>query len=85
MLAKCSPAAMPDAAVNKKTRFTAAARNRFASNIKAMAHRRMQELREQEIRNIVEMLWGNPDLIPGCQAFLASGDRGVKDELPVRM
>ena len=35
---------MPDAAGNKKTRFTAATQNRFASDAKAMAHRKTQEL-----------------------------------------
>ena len=39
-----------------------------------MAERKAQELQEQEIRNIVIQPRANPSLIPGCQAFLASGD-----------
>ena len=47
-----------------------------------MAERQAQELQEQEIRNIVIQPRANPSLIPGCQAFLASGRTGVKDEFP---
>lgn len=47
-----------------------------------MAESKAQELQEQEIRNIVIQLRANPGLIPGCQAFLASGGTGVKDEFP---
>ena len=77
-----APAAADGAPGTKKTRFTAAVENRFAKDVEHVAERKAQELQEQGIRNIVIQPRANPSLIPGCQAFLASGGTSVKDEFP---
>ena len=80
-MSKRPPAAMPEAVGNKK-RFTAAAQNRFANDVQAMAARQQAALREEGIKDVVDKLRQNPSLIAGCQVFLASGGLGVRDDFP---